>query len=163
MSRRSRGMVAGLAVVAVCVVVAGVVGPVWLLRRVFDAPPAAPAPVEYTGFQVTVTDGCLSIRNTGPDEFFTGQIHYRIARDDRAASWDEGDQAFVGWRPGEEIVIVLREPIPAGRLIQFAGTAQKDPAGREYRLRFGPAARPTQSIEDVGFDPDLAAATDGKP
>jgi hypothetical protein len=161
MSRRARWVVVGLVMGAVCAFVAGVVAPAWLLWRVLDAPPVAPEPAEYTDYQVTVAGGCLLIRNTGPDAFFAGHIQYRVARDDGAAAWYEGDQAFVGWGPGEDIVIDLPVPIAPGRVIQFTGSAQKEAASPKYRLRYGPAsASPDRGLEDIDFDPDLAAATD---
>jgi hypothetical protein len=136
------------------------------------APPAAPEPAEYTDFQVTVTDRCLLIRNTGPDPFFVGSIRYRVARNDGTAGWYDGDQGFLDWQPGEDVVVFLPARVPPGRvLVEFAGTAQKVPAGPEYRLRYGATAPPPDgasphsvgaSAEEVGFDPDLAAATDGR-
>lgn len=162
--RRARRVVAGLAAVAACLL--GIAaGSAWLLGRVLIAPPAAPEPVEYSDYQVTVTDRCLLIRNTGPDAFFTGRIRYRVARNDGTAGGYDGDQAFLDWRPGEEVVVFLPARVPPGRVVvEFAGTAQKVPAGPEYRLRYGPAAPPPDgaSAEELGFDPDLAAATDGR-
>jgi hypothetical protein len=163
MSQRERWMVAGLAFLAVCAAGAAVVGPVWLLWRLLDAPPAAREPAEYSDIQVTATGSWLLIRNTGPDAFFTGRIRYRVAGDDRATTWYEGEQVFIDWGAGEDIVISLPAPVPPGRVVQVTGTAQKEPAGPEYRLRYGPAAAtPGTGLEDVGFDPDLAAATDAR-
>lgn len=166
MSNRARWVVAGVAVVAVCTIATGLVAPAWLLWRVLDVPPAT-QPAEYTDFRVTRTDQCLLIRNTGPAPFFTGRIHYRVARNDGTADWYDGDQVFLDWRPGEDVVVFLPARVqPGGVVVEIAGTAQKEPAGQEYRLRYGPATPPPDGAfakpEEVGFDPDLAAATDGQ-
>jgi hypothetical protein len=164
-SRRTRWITAGLAVFAVCALGAAV-GSAWLLGRALTAPPAALEPAEYGGFQVTVTDRCLLIRNTGPDAFFTGQIRYRVARADGTGTPFDGDHAFIDWLPGEDVVIFLPAGFAPGRVVvEFTGTAQKVPAGPEFRLRYGPTAPPPDGLsgEDIGFDPDLAAATDREP
>ena len=128
-------------------------------------PPAAPEATEYTTDEATLDGSCLMIRNTGPDALAVCRVHYRVARDDAGTSWYDGDEEFLDWRPGEDLVIPLPKDVRRGRLIQFTGTASKGLLGPQCRFRYGPSAPRSDDrfVEDVGFDPDLAAATSEPP
>jgi hypothetical protein len=166
MSKRVRWTVIGLTVLGLGVFGAALVLPHWLLWRVLNAPPpAGPEPAEYTAFEATLDGSCLMIRNTGPDALAGCRVHYRAARDDSGTSWYGGDEEFLDWGPGEDLVILLPKEVRRGCLIQFTGTASQGLLGPPCRFRYGPAAprSDSRSDEDVGFDPDLAAATSEPP
>lgn len=166
MSRSVRWTVIGTAVLCLGVFGAGLVLPHLLIWRAFNVPPpTAPEPAEYTAYEATLDGSCLMIRNTGPDALAVCRVHYRVARNDAGTSWYDGNEEFLEWRPGEDVVIPLPTDVRRGRLVQFTGTASKGLLGPQCRFRYGPSAPRSDNRldQDVGFDPDLAAATSERP
>ena len=169
-SRRTAILIVGLAVVVAS-------GAVAVARWAIAPPPAPPAgPAEYTDFEVTVIGPWVSIRNTGPGPLAALHVCYEADLDpDGGVEWYAGDQFFDDWQPGQAVLIGIPGGPAEVRAVRLVGFAIGPSFDRVYRLTYGGPLRHTRPsgfglppvataesrpVEDVGFDPDLAAAPD---